>query len=129
MSGVYSSIFQSTLPKETGYEDASRFPWPDYSEYKILRYVVGSKGRADFREGESDEWDKLNDSFALYKKGGDRLFQISFIKKIGRRGEYSKVLEAAGVSFQEYDGTGVWNYVLIDLLTVKDVGKEKKYYR
>jgi hypothetical protein len=41
--------------EETGYEDASRGFWPDYSEYKILRYVVGQIGRADFRDGLSGE--------------------------------------------------------------------------
>ncbi len=118
--------------KETGYEDASRGFWPDYSEYKILRYVVGSKGRADFREAESLQWGGLRDHFATYQKGNydaNNPCDLGFVKKpIGCRDEFVAVLISAGVGYTLSSDT-VFDYCLIDLSTVKEVGQEKKYYK
>jgi hypothetical protein len=113
--------------KETGYEDASRGFWPDYNQYKIVRYVVSQIGRADFEEGNSTQWGELDDYYKEYKKGGDRFEGIPF-SKFSDTGRFARVLDKAGVAY-DWTVENIQDYTDIDLLTVKEVGKEKKYYK
>jgi hypothetical protein len=106
------------------------FDWlPDTTEYKIIRYVEGSKGRADFREAESEGWSNLKEAFEYYREGGRDSVSISFLKKLGAYSEFANVLSSAGVSFRRSADWPLMEDCIVDLSTVKNVGKEKKYYK